>query len=125
VPARNTQDGFKERNQHLGNTWTNLEPDEKDIFNERLFFPLGYLASGWEQPPAEPNTIPLDDKEKIKYLPIFKRLVDLDKVTCDLGQHKFGPHLPTARQNKGIEAIEHIEHEVFNFFNHYHLSLTY
>ncbi|KAH9808497.1 hypothetical protein DFH28DRAFT_935861 [Melampsora americana] len=112
MPSRNTQDGFTERNQHLGQTWTNFEPNEKYISAMSIFFPLGYLPSGWGQPPAEPNTLPLDDKEKVKYVLISKQLVDLDKVTRDLGQDKFGPHLPTAWQYKGIEAIEHIGHKV-------------
>lgn len=112
MPPRNTQEGFKERNQHLGHTWSNLEPDEKDIFNKRMFFTLGYLACGWAIPPTEPNSTPLTDDEQELYLPIFKRLVDMDKVARDLGHGKFGPHLPTARQNKGIEEIERIENEV-------------
>ncbi|KAH9814954.1 hypothetical protein DFH28DRAFT_287338 [Melampsora americana] len=118
MPPRNTQEGFKERNQYLGTTWTNLEPEEKDIFNGRMFFSLGYLASGWDQPPVEPGTVPLDAHDADKYLPIFKRLVNLDKVARDLGQAKFGPHLPTTRQNKGIEEVERIEHEV-KFLTHH------
>ena len=105
MPPRNTQEGFKERNQHLGNTWTNLEPDEKDIFNARIFFFLGYVACGWDHPPVEPETVTLNTQETDTYLPIFKRLVNLEKVARDLGQAKFGPHHPTARQNKGVEEI--------------------
>lgn len=112
MPPRNQSTGFKERNKHLGERWSSYDFHEKDIFHERIFFPLGYVACGWELPPAEPQSDALTTHEIETYLPTYKQLVDIDKVARDLGQGKFGPHLPTARQNKGISEVERIDHVV-------------
>ncbi|KAH9808458.1 hypothetical protein DFH28DRAFT_909526, partial [Melampsora americana] len=112
VPPRNQSSGFEERNRHLGQTWSSYNFDEKHVFNDQLFFLLGYLACGWDVPPAKPTTKALSTEDIEKYLPIYKRLVDTFKVAKDLGQGKFGPHLPTARQNKGISEVQNIDHQV-------------
>lgn len=118
MPSRNESQGFDERNKILGHAWSSLEPDEKDIFKERYFFTLGYIASGWPQPPVEPGSEPLTPEEIEHFLPIYKQLVNLEKVARDLGKSKFGPHLPTARQNKGIAEVERIDHEVRKYYSH-------
>ncbi|KAH9810700.1 hypothetical protein DFH28DRAFT_932545 [Melampsora americana] len=100
MAAQNTPEGFKNLNQYLGSTWTNLKPEKKTY------------SIGWEQPLREPETGSLKTDEQDIYLPIFKQLVDLDKIAQDLGLAKFGSHLPTARQNKSREEVEHIDHEL-------------
>lgn len=115
MPPRNQSDGFSDRNQHLGSYWKNLGSDEKDIYNNDVFYLLGYLASGWELPSQESGEMQLSEEEIAEYLPIFKKNVNLDKVARDLGKGKFGPDLATANQNKGIQAIEQIDNDVCQF----------
>ncbi|KAH9814862.1 hypothetical protein DFH28DRAFT_1126795 [Melampsora americana] len=97
VPPRITQEGSKECSQHLGNTWSLLEPNEKEIFEKQMFFPGYDLAFEWAQPPTEHGIASLNLEAQEIYLPIFKKLVHMNMVAKDLGQAKCGPHLPTAR----------------------------
>lgn len=112
MPPRNQSEGFNERNQHLGDHWSNLVSTHKDIYNEAIFYTLGYLACGWELPPQEPGAVILTDDEISKYLPIFKEIVNLEKVARDLGKGKFSPDLATSNQNKGVQEIQRIDNEV-------------
>lgn len=112
MPPRNQSDGFTERNQHLGGHWSDLNPTHKDIYHEDIFYQLGYLACGWQLPPQEPGVVPLTDEAISKYLPIFKEIVNLEKVARDLGKGKFSPDLATANQNKGIQEVQRIDNEV-------------
>lgn len=121
MPARNQSEGFQDRNQHLGTYWTSLDSDHKDLYHEDIFYALGYLACGWELPPA----MSLTEDERSKYLPIFKESVNLDKLAYDLGKGKFGPHLVTSNQNKGVKEIERIDNEASPESSLFLLTNTY
>jgi hypothetical protein len=116
VPPRNQSEGFSDCNQHLGNFWTNLTPDIKDIYDEDRFYTLGKMACGPSIPPQKDEKQSLTDEEITHYLPIFKENVNLAKVEKDLGRGKFGPDIPTANQNKGIKEVDRIDNDVSILF---------
>ncbi|EGG03005.1 uncharacterized protein MELLADRAFT_65964 [Melampsora larici-populina 98AG31] len=109
VPGKAVSDGFAERNTTVGTTWSTYNKDEQAVFTPRLFEPLCIATSeayaltqtplgipaapslDEEVPntatssiPAQTGLTPLSKDELEQYVPIFKRLVNLRKVSLDL-----------------------------------------
>lgn len=112
VPAKGVSEGFGERNAVVGNTWSTYLEDEQKVFSPELFerlcittseayaltqTPRGIPSLAHQDPPdapAQPKTSfkPLSDEEVTTYVPIFKRLVNLNKVSGDLHEGRLWRH---------------------------------
>ncbi|EGG07280.1 uncharacterized protein MELLADRAFT_85639 [Melampsora larici-populina 98AG31] len=111
MPPKGVSEGFSERNKIVGSTWSTYVDEEQDVFTPRLFerlcvatseayalttTPLGISASVAVQeatPDTRPSDLePLTQEELETYVPIFERLVNLQKVLRDLHQGRLWRH---------------------------------
>lgn len=87
VPARRTTEGFPERNKFVGNCWSSLESKEQTVFQPALFRRLAHTITHPTLPPLPPpsnNNDPRNPVDLEPYIPIFKDLVNLSRVSQDL-----------------------------------------
>ncbi|KAH9815794.1 hypothetical protein DFH28DRAFT_1082086 [Melampsora americana] len=155
MPPKGVSTGFKERNAIVGSTWSTYEEEEQEVFTPCLFErlcvatskayaltrqPLGITPSlsleeattqATTQPPASPLE-PLSQDELDKYVPVFQRLVDLQKVSRDLYQGRLWRHSGRAK-SQSMEKLMNLEiskiirqlHVLKNHFNlQFHLLLA-
>lgn len=102
VPPKGQSTGFKDRNRHVGHTWSSYNQDEHYIFSPKIFEQLceksvetqNAILSNPAEPPncsaLQPTTVnstkdnqPLSPDQLTKYMPIFLRLVNLKTVARD------------------------------------------
>lgn len=118
MPAKGTSEGFKPRNITVGKTWSSYTEDEKKIFSPEYFERLVLAIHGAfvltanpaslpEQvtAPANPTTFnhglqPLTTEEQDLYIPIFKRLVNTNKVLGDVKHGRLCRHSGKSKSNK-------------------------
>lgn len=101
MPAKGVSDGFEARNKLVGNAWSAYDEDERRIFSPMFFERLvlaSYEAFALTENPASfpipANTAstpagsaqltPLTTEESGTLIPIFKRLVNMNKVMADV-----------------------------------------
>ncbi|EGG07946.1 uncharacterized protein MELLADRAFT_62253 [Melampsora larici-populina 98AG31] len=112
IPAKGVSEGFGERNTVVGNTWSTYLEDEQKVFSPELFERLCVTTSeayaltqtprgipsvadqDTSKAPAQPKSSfkPLSNEEVTTYVPIFKRLVNLNKVSGDLHEGRLWRH---------------------------------
>lgn len=114
VPRKGVSEGFSNRNATVGTTWSTYTEDERLVFTPQLFerlcvatseayaltqTPRGIAStqplegsSVTNIPTSTPLTIPLTNEELDRYVPIFKRLVNLRKVAGDLHEGRLWRH---------------------------------
>lgn len=102
VPPKGESTGFKDCNQAVGHTWSSYTQDEQDIFSPKIFERL--CQQSLQNPTVTVSTVteegdpinplaatvtstqedtPLSPEQITKYMPIFKRLVNLKTVARD------------------------------------------
>ncbi|EGF96902.1 uncharacterized protein MELLADRAFT_92090 [Melampsora larici-populina 98AG31] len=110
MSPKGVSEGFRERNSIVGSTWSTYIDEEQEIFMPRLFerlcvatseayamtqTPLGIPSSNAVQETAGPSKNglePLTQDKITKYVPVFERLVNLQKVSQDLHQGRLWRH---------------------------------
>lgn len=113
------------RNVIVGEGWSNLDADEKAVFEAPLFFALAGLPDYSEmhngcvqnrsqnQATSATNSIgltihKLNDREEERYRPIFERLVDMERVTARQGE----AFDEADHKRKALRALEKVHHHV-------------
>ncbi|EGF98555.1 uncharacterized protein MELLADRAFT_113456 [Melampsora larici-populina 98AG31] len=153
MPPKGVAEGFTERNQIVGHTWSAYEEDEQAIFTPRLFEPLCVATheayaltqtpsqldtTSTSQPPqpqpdvGQPGVAKITKEELEKYVPIFQRLVNLNKVSHDMHDGRLWRHSGKKRtqslENLLMHEIGKVVrqlHVLKNNFNlHFHLLLA-
>ncbi|EGG01061.1 uncharacterized protein MELLADRAFT_92813 [Melampsora larici-populina 98AG31] len=156
MPGKAVSDGFGEQNTTVGTTWSTYNKDKQAVFTPRLFEPLCIATSEAysltqtpmgipaapllkeEAPtavtsstPSQPGLTPLSKEELEQYVPIFKRLVNLHKVSLDIHEGRLWRHCGKSK-NQSLEKLRmheiskvvHQLHLLKNHFNlHFHLLL--
>lgn len=129
MPPKGQSDGFKQRNQIVGNAWTSYSEEEQAIFVPSLFERLVQVVmtenneTHSHPPPPPPSTsntpIPdemkaLTSEEKIRYIPIFKNLVNLTCVARDFKHGRLCRHSGKSHliEKVGKEEIKKIVQQV-------------
>ncbi|KAH9822479.1 hypothetical protein DFH28DRAFT_922778 [Melampsora americana] len=155
MPGKGVSEGFNQRNTTVGNTWTSYNKEERDVFTPRLFEPLCIATSEAYALTQTPLGIPaasqsadsttgmattktssrlttLTNEELNKYVPIFKRLVNLQKVSRDMHEGRLWRHSGKSKRlslerlmRKEISKIVQQLHALKSHFNlHFHLLLA-
>lgn len=133
VPPKGQSNGFKQRNRTVGNAWTSYSEEEKDIFYPKLFERLIQALVDEGDPPftpppptstnpielAEPIADELTAEERTQYLPIFKRLVNKNRIARDFKHGRLCRHSGKTRQLEkvGIEEVKKVVEQVCIKFN--------
>ncbi|EGF97516.1 uncharacterized protein MELLADRAFT_114273 [Melampsora larici-populina 98AG31] len=90
MPPKGVSIGFKERNAIVGSTWSNYEKEEQEVFTPQLF------------------ERPLSQEDLDKYVPVFKRLVNITKVSHDLYQGRLWRHSGKSK-SRSLEKMMTLE----------------
>ncbi|EGG09726.1 uncharacterized protein MELLADRAFT_95186 [Melampsora larici-populina 98AG31] len=132
VPESGDSEGWTRRNKKVSDLWKKLSKDEKDVFRDPYFFALAKLPNLSTLPmditkPAEdggdtslqhlnesmpaPTVHKLTDEQKTKYMPLFEKLVDVEKLHLCHG--KPSPSTPVATiQQKSLVELRKAHHTV-------------
>ena len=115
MPAKGVSEGFAERNKLHGGGWSNLDDDEKLVFSETYFFALANVQKekvddiDGEDDDDEPEDA-FDEAKFLELKPIYKRLVDEDKVKEDFGDVTGQPSKP--QMKKALKMIKNVVSDV-------------
>ncbi|EGG08245.1 uncharacterized protein MELLADRAFT_105257 [Melampsora larici-populina 98AG31] len=127
MPPKGVSQGFRERNEIVGSTWSTYVDEEQEVFTPRLFerlcvatseayaltkTPLGIPSSvAVQEAPTNACTSglePLTPEELETYVPVFERLVDKQKVSRDLHQGQLWRH-SSKTTNRTTEHLMKLE----------------
>ncbi|EGG02717.1 uncharacterized protein MELLADRAFT_78734 [Melampsora larici-populina 98AG31] len=128
IPPKGVSEGFPKRNVIVGNTWSTFQEEEKRIFSPDIFerlcvttseayaltqTPRGIAPMTLEAPSEvtvqnKSDLKPLTDDELTRYVPIFKELVNLSKVSGDLREGRLWRHSGKSR-SKTREQLMKLE----------------
>ncbi|EGG00226.1 uncharacterized protein MELLADRAFT_67924 [Melampsora larici-populina 98AG31] len=138
MPPKGQSVGFKERNQIVGQTWSNFSDEEKHISSptvfEKIIQEVTREVQLTELPIAPPNDLDtsknLTAEEKAIFIPVFKRLVNMKPIKRDFKHGRLCRHSGKAHllEKVGIEEINkvveqlRIIHNKFRF--HFHLLVA-
>ncbi|EGG09941.1 uncharacterized protein MELLADRAFT_95233 [Melampsora larici-populina 98AG31] len=126
LPPRNDKSGWKARNQKLGRMWKELTSDERQVFSDPFFFALANLPDlskvviddeDEEKEEDQSAQVPtpavhqLSDEDKLKYQPLFDRMVNIEKVHITHGSPKSTSSMATL-QLKSLAAFRKAHHAV-------------
>ncbi|EGF97543.1 uncharacterized protein MELLADRAFT_85090 [Melampsora larici-populina 98AG31] len=132
LPEKADSTGWASRNRKVADLWKALSDDEKDVFQNPYFFALANLPD-LSNLPAEnddsniedkdnptfthidgstvaPQVHPLTKAEKSKYEPIFKRLVDVEKLHICHGKPEPTQSIATLQKNS-LAALKKAHHD--------------
>ncbi|EGG03381.1 uncharacterized protein MELLADRAFT_90091 [Melampsora larici-populina 98AG31] len=132
LPEKADSTGWASRNRKVADLWKALSDDEKDVFQNPYFFALANLPD-LSNLPAEndnsniedndnptfthidgstvaPQVHPLTEAEKSKYEPIFKRLVDVEKLHICHGKPEPTQSIATLQKNS-LAALKKAHHD--------------
>lgn len=130
-----------ERNVKNGQAWSALSDNERDVFTPDIFYalsgvpnPLLSLESDQDDPSVHEDRdgdsfIPIPQAQKLTleedqlYRPLYEALVDLQKVSTELGKPETGESVAKL-QRKSATAIEKYAHQVRIFFSLFFFSNT-
>lgn len=126
VPRRNTTQGFASRNRAVGKSWTTLHKKHKAIFHPPLFKRLAHAVSEAQYlptPPTEHETSEVDafnakDKDPCNpadltpYIPIFKELVNMEKVNQHIDRGCLGEQRGMNVEKKGRTEVSKVVDQV-------------
>ena len=117
MPAKGVSEGFAERNKLHGGGWSNLDDDEKLVFSETYFYALANIPKPkFDDIDGEDNDDEAEDVfDEVKFVelkPIYKRLVDEDKVREDFGDVTGQPSKPLMKT--ALKMIKNVASDVSN-----------
>ncbi|KAH9809137.1 hypothetical protein DFH28DRAFT_1134331 [Melampsora americana] len=130
LPARASREEWATRNKKLAQIWKALTDDERTIFKDPYFFALANLPdlSYFEREDAEdedgedlsmdhieasaspPKVHQLSDTDRSKYMPIFRKLVDVDKLHACHGRPEPTASVETL-QKKSLSELRKAHHD--------------
>ncbi|EGG06955.1 uncharacterized protein MELLADRAFT_86211 [Melampsora larici-populina 98AG31] len=126
LPAPGDKAGWTHHNQEVSKMWKKLSKDEKDVFQDPYFFALANLPD-LSNVPGGDNDLPdtddgdetplqlldqttnapqvhkLTDEEKLKYQPLFNRLVEIDKLHVCHGKPSPSTSVATIQKKSFVE----------------------
>lgn len=121
MPIPKQSDGFDEHNQN-GRLWSKLQEEEQDIFQPGRFEQLAIAHFPQFGPSVDPDNTPSPD-EIAQYLPLFQRLVNLDKVEQNLENGALGKTVAKSAavvEKQGREEVGKIAVQVcLTYFQQY------
>ncbi|KAH9807084.1 hypothetical protein DFH28DRAFT_939441 [Melampsora americana] len=122
MPAKGVSDGFGVCKGIVGHTWSTYQEDEQKVFSPELFdeaYALSQTPRGIpslashdvsEVPPVQAtksNCKPLSEEELTMYIPTFKRLVNLEKVSGDLHEGRLWRHRGKSSTRTREQLMKH------------------
>ncbi|KAH9807711.1 hypothetical protein DFH28DRAFT_1138040 [Melampsora americana] len=130
LPARANREEWVTRNKKLAQMWKGLTDEEKTVFKDPYFFALANLPdlSYFERENAEdedednlsmdhldastspPRVHQLSEADRAKYMPIFERLVDIDKLHVCHGRPEPTSSVETL-QKKSLSELRKAHHD--------------
>ncbi|EGG04659.1 uncharacterized protein MELLADRAFT_88701 [Melampsora larici-populina 98AG31] len=130
LPERATRDDWVTRNKKLAKVWKGFTDDEKTVFKDPYFFALANLPdlSYFEREDAEdedaedlsmdhldasstaPKVHQLSEDDRTKYMPIFKELVDVEKLLVCHGRQDPTSSVATL-QKKSLSEVQKAHHD--------------
>ncbi|KAH9822319.1 hypothetical protein DFH28DRAFT_882150 [Melampsora americana] len=145
MPHRDDKAGWAIRNKQLRDLWDDMSIDEKTVFKSPYFFALAKLPdlsnpslvaeledddqdSNEEDVLAQVSSTPvhqLSEEDKLRYRPLFNRLVDIEKVHANHGKPQ-STDSTASLQLKSLAGFRAAHHKFATacqrFHIHYYLS---
>ncbi|KAH9823184.1 hypothetical protein DFH28DRAFT_1018066 [Melampsora americana] len=131
LPARANREEWVTRNKKLAEMWKGFTDDEKTVFKDPYFFALANLPdlSYFERDDTEredaddlsmdhldastspPRVHQLSEADRAKYMPIFQKLVDIDKLHLCHGRPEPTSSVATL-QKKSLSELRKAHHDL-------------
>jgi hypothetical protein len=102
VPPPGCSIGWDERNVHLGEAWTLLSEDEKDVFSPVIFQYFSKIPCQLDGDDDEDAEIELSPEEIELYQPLYAKLVNQEKVALIISE---GAHIGI-KNSKAFEQAQ-------------------
>jgi hypothetical protein len=121
VPPKGCSIGWDERNQHLGEVWSALTEDEKDVFSPKVFQYFSKIPCRFaegdddDEDEVEPE---LTSEEIELYQPLYTNLVNQEKVDMIISK---GENVGIAKGTAFKQAersMDRLNSEVSRIFHH-------
>ncbi|EGG00110.1 uncharacterized protein MELLADRAFT_93848 [Melampsora larici-populina 98AG31] len=103
LPEKADSTGWASRNRKVADLWKALSDDEKDTTDNPTFTHIDGST-------VAPQVHPLTEAEKSKYEPIFKRLVDVEKLHICHGKPEPTQSIATLQKNS-LAALKKAHHD--------------
>ncbi|EGG04912.1 uncharacterized protein MELLADRAFT_88330 [Melampsora larici-populina 98AG31] len=137
LPDRDNKDAWTKRNQEMADIWHSLNKDQQAIFKDPYFFALANLPdysnaslgeddkhindendenengvnlNHFDTVTPSPTIHKLSDEDKAKYKPLFKDLVNVEKVHSCHGKPDPSPSIATL-QKQSMIAVRKAHHD--------------
>ncbi|KAA1069619.1 hypothetical protein PGT21_029930 [Puccinia graminis f. sp. tritici] len=125
VPPKGVSIGWEERNQHLGEVWSSLTEDEKDVFSPKVFQYFSKIPCrfGEEEDDDEDEAEPDLTSEEIElYQPLYTKLFNQEKVDMIISK---GENVGIAKGTAfklAERSMQRLNSELFTMSNSYNTT---
>ncbi|KAI7963865.1 hypothetical protein MJO29_004292 [Puccinia striiformis f. sp. tritici] len=122
VPPKGCSEGWEEHNVILGEAYDDLSKVEKEVFGPKIFQFFSKIPCYFEDPEGEDDgdkTVKLTHKEDDCYQPLYKKLVNKEKIKFVLSQGTVTHNKTSNAFKKASSHFRRLNSELFTIANLY------